>query len=361
VDGPRVVVQPGTGYDLLLSACLVASTTGRRVEAWTTWRGRADAVRSGELTRSVERIGKEPWINLLGFIHARTDEPSAVNAVAAIEAAEPRDLVLAAVGYQRRAMRLVTSPAVIRAAVDGDRAAIDEFRRTSYPDLRHWQATLRELLGAPAATVGRRFVETVRAWFEDVFAEHEPAIAAAQAADASIVRELVASVELDAVLERITPGLTFAREIGQEVLVLAPSTILPGAVALADYGPALVIAYPAGGATELDDVPPDQLVRLAKALADPLRLRALRELRDGPMSATELARRLGVPRTSLHHHVRVLLEAGVARLSVDDARTGSLELWPRALTDVSRLAERWVLGREGLAPSEAEGPRPLDD
>ena len=64
------------------------------------------------------------------------------------------------------------------------------------------------------------------------------------------------------------------------------------------------------------------------------------------MSVAELARRLGVPRTTLHHHVRVLMAAGVARLSVDDARWGNLELHPEALAEVTRLAERWILGRE---------------
>lgn len=343
-------MQPGTGYDLLLSCCLVATKSGQRIEAGKVWLQRAEAAGVPDLIRSIERIGREPFLNLLGFVHARTDEPSATNAVTALAAADPRDVVLAAVGSQRRAFRLVTAPAVMRAAVDGDRDAIAEFRRSSYPDLRHWQSSLRELLGDPAGNVGTWIAETIAAWHARVFSATEPAIATAQAADAAIVRELVATMELDAVLERIAPGLTFTREIGQEAVVLTPSTILPGSTALADYGPAMVIVYPAGGATELGDDPPDRLVRIATALADPLRLRALRELRDGPMTATELARRLGVPRTSLHHHVRVLLAAGVARLSVDDARWGNLELHPEAFAEVGRLAERWVLGREGIAP-----------
>jgi DNA-binding transcriptional ArsR family regulator len=350
MDERRVVVQAGTGYDLLLSCCLLATKAGQRSEQGRLWVRRAEAAGVGELLTSIERIGREPFLNFLGFLHARTDDPSAANAAAAFMAADPRDVVLAAVGYQRRAFRLVTAPAVIRAAVDGDRAAIREFRRSSYPDLRHWQASLRELVGTPAATVGQWIAETVAAWGRQVFAEHETEIATAQAMDAAIVRELVATLDLDAVLERITPGLTFTREIGQEVVLLAPSAILPGSTALADYGPTMVIVYPAGGATETGAEPPDRLVRIAKALADPLRLRALKELRDGPMTVAELARRLGVPRTSLHHHVRVLLAAGVARLSADDARWGNLELRPEAFGEVGRLAERWILGREPAAP-----------
>ena len=346
MDGPRVVVQPGTAYDLLLSCCLIATKAGQRIEAGRIWVRRAESAGARELVTSIERIGREPFLNLLGFVHARTDDPSASNAVAAFAAADPRDVVLAAVGYQRRAFRLVTAPAVIRAAVDGDAGAIKEFRRTSYPDLRHWQGSLRELLGTPAPSVGQWIAETLGDWHRRVFAEHEATIAAAQDADAAIVRELVATLDFDAVLERITPGMAFTREIGQESVVLAPSTILPGSNALADYGPTMVIVYPAGGATETGDMPPDRLVRIATALADPLRLRALRELRDGPMTVAELARRLGVPRTTLHHHVRVLLAAGVARLSVDDARWGNLELHPEAFAEIGRLAERWILGRE---------------
>jgi DNA-binding transcriptional ArsR family regulator len=345
--GLRVVVQPGTGYELLLSALTVADrSAGRRLDAGTTWRKRAEAIDGGSVLRAFERIGGDPWISLMGLAHALTEDPTAANVVDAFARAEPRELVLSMCGYYRRAQRAATSPSVIRAAVDGDADAQRDFRRTSYPDLRRWQQTLRYVLSEPPEIIHREFVGALRRWHEDGFAPHEPDIAAAQATDAAIVRELVSTLELDAVLERIAPQMTFAREVGQSLVVLVPDVVIRPGFALTDHGPTLVIAYPAAG--EAGDVasPPDRLVRMAKALADPIRLRALRELRTGPMTITELASRLGVPRTSLQHHVPLLIHAGLVSLSVDDARWGNLELRDEALGEVGRLTERYVLGRE---------------
>jgi DNA-binding transcriptional ArsR family regulator len=292
----------------------------------------------------IRRIGREPFINLLGLVHALTEQPTAEAAIAALAETPDRDVVLALVGYHRRAMRLVTTPAVMRAAVDGDDDARREFRRTSFPDLRYWQASLRYLLSAPPADIRADVVGTIRAWYDRGFAEHEAGIRLAIETDAAAVRELTAAMELDAVLERIAPGIQFAREVGQSLVVLVPDVVLRPGYVIEDHGPTLLIAYPAGASGVDPAAPPDLLVRLGKALGDPLRLRALRELRDGPLALTDLAERLGVPRTSLQHHVRILMYAGLVSLSVDDAQWGRLELRDEALAQASRLAERYVLG-----------------
>lgn len=344
MDSTRVIVEPGTGYELLLSGMIVAARQATRsLDDATEWRRRAEAA-GPDVIDGIRRIGREPFINLLGFVHAMTDERTANTALTALADASARDVLLALVGYHRRAMRLVTPPAVIRAAVDGDQDARREFRRTSFPDLRYWQASLRYLLSGPSAEIRHEVVGILRAWYERGFSDHEPAIRDAQAADAPAVRELVAAMELDAVLERIAPGITFAREVGQSLVVLIPDVVIRPGYVIGDHGPTLLIAYPAGSSGADPAVPPDPLVRLGKALGDPLRLRALRELRDGPLTLTDLAERLGVPRTSLQHHVRILTYAGLVVLSVDDAQWGRLELREDALAQVSRLAERYVLG-----------------
>jgi DNA-binding transcriptional ArsR family regulator len=345
MDPLRVLVQAGTGYELLISAVAIADRSAvARLDRARELRGRAGAIDGGELKRSIERVGREPFISLMGFVHAMTEEPTATNAIAAIGAAEPRELVLAAVGYYRRAMREATLPAVIRAAVDGDAHAADEFRRTSYPELRSWQASLRFLLGTDHKEIRDHLARTLGRWFEAGFADLEPDIERSQAQEAAAVRDLVTTMDLDAVLERIVPNLTFAREIGQSLVVLVPSVVIRPSFALTDYGSTLVIAYPAAQQAINADDPPEHLVRYGKAIGDELRLRALRELRSGPMSGSELARRLGVPRTSLQHHLGLLVSAGLVTLSVDDARWGKLELREEALGEIGRLFQSWVLG-----------------
>jgi DNA-binding transcriptional ArsR family regulator len=354
MDPLRVIVQPGTGYDLLLSAVAIADRSSvARLDRARELRARASRIDGGDLSRAIERIGREPFISLMGFVHAMTEEPSAPAAIAAIETAEPRELVLAALGYYRRAMRDATQPAVIRAAVDGSEDAAEEFRRTSFPELRYWQTSLRFLLGTDHREA-RDFVgATLRRWYEAGFSELEPDIEEAHERDATAVRQLLTTTGLDAVLERIVPNLTFAREIGQSLVVLTPSALVGPSFALTDYGSTLVIAYPAAREGRSPDQPPDRLVRYGKAIGDELRLRALRELRSGSMTGSELARRLGVPRTSLQHHLGLLVSSGLVTLSVDDARWGTLELREEALGDVGRLFESWLLEAPDRAPSAA--------
>lgn len=342
----RVLVQPGTAYDLLMSGSLLANpAASRSIDATRSIRQRGESIDGGRLLGTFERIGREPFLNLLGFVHAMTDTPTAAAAVAAVAAASPLELHLIIAGYYRRAFRITTPPAVIRAAVEGDAAAIDEFRKTSYAHVAHWQASLGNMLGRSHEDVHAELASALGQWLEKGFAQIEPDIERQLTADVAVVRKQLGGADLDTTLQRLVPGITFAREVGQELVVLTPSVLVRPGFALADYGTTMVIVYPAAGEVEGSNKPPDRLVRLTRAMGDELRLRALRELRDGPMVATELAKRLGVPRTTIHHHVSILINAGLARMSVDDARTGNIELRPEAVAELTELAEAWLLGR----------------
>jgi DNA-binding transcriptional ArsR family regulator len=352
-----ILVQPGTGYELLLTGpCIADRTTEARIDRAADIRRRAEAVAGGSVSRTLERVGRDPFINLLGFAHARTESPTAANVVDALRETDAREVLLTLVGYYRRAYRLATPPDVIRDAADGDRAAIREFQRSSYPHVAHWQATLRYLLGRDAIGVRDELAGALDAWRVEGFAELEPELDAAQRTDAERVQELVATRDLDDILSQLVPGITFAQELGQSRVVLTPSSILRPSWAMTDFGQTLVIVYPAEPTRLSPSEPPPKLVLIAKALGDELRVRALRELRAGPLSGSELARRLGVPRTSLQHHLGLLVNAGLARLATDDARWGALELRPEALTELATLAQSWIL--EGDPPADRAATEP---
>jgi DNA-binding transcriptional ArsR family regulator len=353
VQSIPVLVQPGTGYDLVLSGvCIADKTSDARISAAADIRRRAEAVDGGSVARTIGHIGRDPFINLLGFAHAKTEQPTAAAVVRAVQEEDPREVLLTMVGYYRRAYRLSTPPDIIRDAADGDRSAIREFQRSSYPHVGHWQATLRNLLGRPAVEVREELAGALAAWHALGFAEMEPEVDAAQRTDAERVGTLASTRDFDDVLAQLIPGITFARELGQSLAVLAPSTIVRPGWAMTDFGQVLVIAYPAEPTRTSPSEPPPRLVLIAKALGDELRVRTLRELRAGPLSGSELARRLGVPRTSLQHHLGILVNAGLVRLATDDARWGQLELRPEALEELNALASGWIL--EGGAASAAE-------
>ena len=77
-----------------------------------------------------------------------------------------------------------------------------------------------------------------------------------------------------------------------------------------------------------DPEAPDALFR---ALADPVRRRLLELLASGPAGAGELARRLGLPRVNVSHHLGVLAAAGLVELRQRQAIAR-----PEALTRLRR-------------------------
>ena len=70
---------------------------------------------------------------------------------------------------------------------------------------------------------------------------------------------------------------------------------------------------------------------LFRALADPTRRRILEHLVAGPASAGDLARRLGLPRVNVSHHLSVLAAAGLV-----DQRQRRAAVVPQTLTLLRR-------------------------
>lgn len=59
-----------------------------------------------------------------------------------------------------------------------------------------------------------------------------------------------------------------------------------------------------------DGLQPDHCAELLKALAEPLRLRIIDALREGPRNVTEIAEALGVELMIASHHLSILKNAG---------------------------------------------------
>jgi DNA-binding transcriptional ArsR family regulator len=97
-------------------------------------------------------------------------------------------------------------------------------------------------------------------------------------------------------------------------------------------------------------------LRAFQALADPTRRQILAILREGMLSAGELARRFPVSRPAVSRHVRVLRDAGLVRqsrdkqtlrYSIDPAPLAAIDrwlndyrvFWGARLTDLKRHVE----------------------
>jgi DNA-binding transcriptional ArsR family regulator len=97
-------------------------------------------------------------------------------------------------------------------------------------------------------------------------------------------------------------------------LVLVPSVyVWPHVRVNCDDPWPLTLVYPApavAGAARAE-LPPAELLRVLRALAEPTRLRVLRLIGERPRSTQELAPLIGISEAGLSKHLRLLAEAGL--------------------------------------------------
>ncbi len=102
-------------------------------------------------------------------------------------------------------------------------------------------------------------------------------------------------------------------------IVVVPTVAMRPFLAPSEFETTAIFLCSAGDEAFEDDpaAPPRRLVKVAAAIGDELRLRILRTLGENELTATEIADRLGVDRTSLHHHLGILRSAGLVTIHDD--------------------------------------------
>ena len=88
------------------------------------------------------------------------------------------------------------------------------------------------------------------------------------------------------------------------------------------------------------DAPPSWLVQFYKALGDERRLTILKRLAEGPASFGDLVELLDLAKSTVHHHIRQLRQAGVVRVTVGAEKEYSLRLG--TVPEAARLLEGFL-------------------
>jgi DNA-binding transcriptional ArsR family regulator len=343
--GPSVRFLQGTAVELLLSAMPTADPDGRtRMTDGDAWAARADAPALREVRAAFRRIQREPIINLLGLASESPAPRSGTELLDTMRALPGEALVFNMVGGFRRTVRRLTSPEVISEAVAGDEAARREFRRTSMPDVEHWQAALKYLLSDSAERIAEQTVAAFAAWHEHAVRPMEERLASDEAEAVERLQAERSAWTLAAALPRVAPGIEYQPPAEVDDIVFMPAVVIRPLVAFLDHRNAAIIAFAASDPIDAEH-PPAAVVLLGKALGDELRLRALRALANGPSTLVDLAQDLGVPRTTLSHHVGLMRAAGLVTLTIDDGRTGRLALRTEVVDDLPRLLREFLAGR----------------
>ncbi len=138
--------------------------------------------------------------------------------------------------------------------------------------------------------------------------------------DAANTRALAAAMEPAELVEKVTNGVTFESRPGLEGIVLIPSIVIRPWVVISEHDNLRIFSYPVSD-EHLDTdpaTPPSRLVEVYKALADERRLRILYLLGTEARSLGELADKIELAKSTTHHHLRALRQAGLVRVIVGD-------------------------------------------
>src|SRR5262249_35944349 len=153
-------------------------------------------------------------------------------------------------------------------------------------------------------------LELLSGWNEHVLPLLEPTDSTLAERDAEAKRELVKSVPPEQVVERLAPGIQWLPSSEIDRVVLFPAYSPRPWVYMSEYKRVKIFCPPITLDRERTPGDPAELVRIYKALGDESRLKLLKRLQAGPISLADAAKEIGLAKSTTHHHLAILRQAG---------------------------------------------------
>jgi helix-turn-helix protein len=342
-DSLTVEVFASGGAELLigLAAATAGDTTTLRRDSWLP-----DSLPAG-VQRALERLGsrsRELWLHLLGTALETGPVGAAglVERVAHLDAHELREHV---VGVHVPAWRALVGGETLARAARGDAAAARRLLR----DERYYggraRVALEGVLPLTPLQTKRRILAVLRPW-ADVFAPHERRALGLLEADAEAKRALAGTLEPQALILAATRGYVYEPEPELARIALVPHLAADPWLLLCQHRDTRIICYPMSEPGSGAPAVSHRALALGKALGDEQRLAILARLTAGEASLAELAAAATVARSTAHHHLALLRDAGLVGLRgnarayryflQDDALSQSRNLLAEVLTPRNR-------------------------
>ena len=316
---PPIRVISGPAFEVIAELAAFASGPARpSLESGKTWIREVRALAGVILIEHVERWGFALYAELASIaLEAGPpyDPAQLVDRVRVLPADVLRRRLLGAESPPNRSM---VSEGAFDRGLAGDRKARAELRGALglYPQARR---AIDRLLTSSAEEVQRQISAIVEAWSTRVYPRFADDARAVIARDVEAKQRLFASLPGREALLMATNGIDLDPTTWATDIIVIPTVALRPFIAPGEFGSTLIVlSSVADAAFEADaSAPPRHMVKMAAAIGDELRLRILRILANDELTASEIAGRLGVDRTSLHHHLGILRSAGL--LTMHDA------------------------------------------
>ncbi|MEW6093407.1 MAG: winged helix-turn-helix domain-containing protein [Chloroflexota bacterium] len=170
---------------------------------------------------------------------------------------------------------------------------------------------------------GEKYLAALQEYYQVYFAEEEARIRPALESGLAKAQSMAPALQPGELVERLSRGVRLEGLETLTDLTLLPTWWVAPLVFLARPGhEKMLMAFgvrPEVQSGAVGAEAPETLVIALKSLGDPTRLRILRYLSDGPLSPSELARRLRLRPPTIIHHLRVLRFAGLVQVTVSES------------------------------------------
>jgi DNA-binding transcriptional ArsR family regulator len=341
---PPVRVVSGAAFELIAELAAFTSGPARAsLESGKAWIREVRRLGGADLIERVERFTLGLYAELATVaLEAQSPRgvPELIGALETLDAGALRRRLLSGESPLNRTM---VSDGAIERAIAGDVAARTEVR-TAFGIDRTARQAIDRVLEAPEGALKAELLQIVGDWAGRVFPRFAPDALAAIERDRIAKEDRLSRSPGREVLTDATNGVAFNPSPWVAEVVIAPTVALrPFLVPTELRETSLFVCSVADEALDTDPAaPPRRLVKTAAALGDDLRLRVLHLLRDEDLNASEIADRLGVERTSLHHHLGILRSAGLLSIRDEGERGWRYALRADGLSGVGPELESYL-------------------
>jgi len=168
---------------------------------------------------------------------------------------------------------------------------------------------------------GEKILSALQSYQQVFFAEEEIRIRPALKESITRAQEMAKRMEVKALLEELSQGVSSTEWQSYPEIALAPSYWITPFIIYSEVSAQRMVfmygARPNDASLVPGEMVPDAILRALKALADPTRMKILRYLAAEPHTPAQLSRNLRLRAPTVIHHLNALRLAGLVHLTVE--------------------------------------------
>lgn len=336
-----VEIEASPVYELLMSLLVYSRPEDAETfDAGHSWFEAARRQASPALRTLLAELAPPSWLwlHLVGVAYQMPGAKRTAHFLTHLRAVEPELLAVHLLGGYTSPHRI--TPALVQQAQAGDQAARARIAGVLFADDADNRAAVMRLLALPGHRLTELVVDLLERWYAEVFRHNEREVAPILASEARAKR-VVGKTSPQRLVRFVTRGIDYQAEPRIGRILLIPSIIVQPWVLMTTFGSTRVFCYPVeDDISAHPDDPPSRLVRVHRALAHEDRLRILRHLGRGAMTADALSRELGQPVSRVEAHLVLLRAARLVDLRFSDSQVSSIR--PNLVPTVYRMLRAYL-------------------